>query len=81
MGSAPPRSAQCEVGVIRGKPGNAEVHVTPPGGLTRVLTFIGDKVTANGGAKVKATRDDDTWLVDVNDYEHYTIPEAVISGG
>ena len=29
------------IGVIRGEPGNAEVHVTPPGGLTRVLTFMG----------------------------------------
>ncbi|HAY28223.1 MAG TPA: hypothetical protein DIT03_11175 [Candidatus Accumulibacter sp.] len=36
---------QCEFAVIRGKPGNAEVHITPPGGLERVLTFMGDKVT------------------------------------
>ena len=68
-------------GVIRGKPGNAEVHVTPPGGFKRVLTFIAGKVTADSGAGVKTTRSADEWLVDVNDYEHYRIPDAVISGG
>lgn len=72
---------QCEFGVIRGKPGNAEVHITPPGGLKRVLTFMGDKVTTNPGEKVKAVKQGDDWSVEVNDYEHYTIPEAVISGG
>jgi hypothetical protein len=71
---------QCEFGVIRGKPGNAEVHITPPGGLKRVLTFIGNTVTS-GSEKVKATKRGDEWSVEVNDYEHYTIPEAVISGG
>jgi hypothetical protein len=72
---------QCEFGVIRGKPGNAEVHITPPGGLKRVLTFMGDKVTTNPGEKVKATKHGDEWSIEVNDYEHYTIIEAVISGG
>jgi hypothetical protein len=72
---------QCEFGVIRGKPGNAEVHITPPGGLKRVLTFMGDKVTTNPGEKVKAVKKQYDWEVEVNDYEHYTIPEAVVSGG
>ena len=81
MGSAAPGSAQCDFGVIRGKPGNAEVHVTPPGGFKRVLTFLGDKVTADGAAGVKAAKSGDEWVVDVNDYEHYRIPTAVISGG
>jgi hypothetical protein len=81
MGSAPKSSAQCDFGVIRGKPGNAVVHATPPGGFKRVLTFAGDKVTSDAGAKVTATKSGDTWTVDVNDYEHYQIPEAVISGG
>lgn len=72
---------QCEFGVIRGKPGNAEVHITPPGGLKRVLTFMGDKVTTNPGEKLKAVKQGDDWSVEINDYEHYTIPEAVISGG
>ncbi len=75
------RPSECQFGVIRGKPGNAEVHITPPGGLKRVLTFMGDKVTTNPGEKVKAVKQGDDWSVEVNDYEHYTIPEAVISGG
>ena len=72
---------QCEFGVIRGEPGNAEVHITPPGGLTRVLTFMGANVTTNPGEKVEAVKQGYDWSVKVNDYEHYTIPEAVISGG
>ena len=74
-------SAQCDYGVVRGKPGNAEVHVTPPGGFKRVLTFAVGKVTADSGASVKATKSGDLWSVDVNDYEHYRIPDAVVSGG
>ena len=81
MGSAPQGSAQCDFGVIRGKPGNAEVHLTPPGGFKRVLTFAGGTVTSEAGAKVKASKSGDLWSVDVNDYEHYRIPDAVISGG
>jgi hypothetical protein len=81
MGDGPQGTAQCDFGVIRGKPGNAKVHVTPPGGFKRVLTFIGEKVTSDGGATVKASKSGDLWLIDVNDYEHYRIPDAVISGG
>ncbi len=79
MGNDKP--VQCEFGVIRGKPGNAEVHITPPGGFKRVLTFMGDKVTTTPGQNLKAVKQGDKWSVEVNDYEHYTIPEAVISGG
>jgi hypothetical protein len=68
--------------VIRGKPGNAEVHITPPGGLKRVLIFMGDKVTTtNPGEKIKAVKQGYDWVIEVNDYEHYTIPEAVVQGG
>ena len=81
FGDAPQGSAQCDFGVIRGKPGNAEVHLTPPGGFKRVLHFAGDKVTADAGVKLKVTKKGDLWSVDVNDYEHYQIPEAVIVGG
>jgi hypothetical protein len=80
-GNAPQGSAQCDFGVIRGTPGNAVVHVTLPGAYQRVLTFAGGKVTADGGASVKSAKRGDQWTVDVNDYEHYNIPEAVITGG
>jgi len=79
MGNDDP--VQCEFGVIRGKLGNAEVHITPPGGLKRVLIFIGDTVTTNEGEKIKAVKQDGEWLIEVNDYEHYRIPESVIFGG
>ena len=81
MGNAALGSSQCEFGVIRGAPGNAQVHVTPPGGFKRVLTFSGGKVSVDGGSKMKVSRSGDDWLVEVNDYEHYRIPDAGISGG
>lgn len=81
LGEAAPGAALCDFGVIRGRPGNAEVHVTLPGGLKRVLVFVGDKISSDPGAKVRASKQGDTWSVEVNDYEHYRIPEAVISGG
>ncbi len=81
LGEAAAASAQCTFGVIRGKPGYAEVHVTPAGGLKRVLTFAGPKVSSEAGSKVKAGKQGDTWSIEVNDYEHYQIPEAMIFGG
>ena len=82
MGNAPPGSQQCPFGVIRGQRGYAEVEVTPPGGMKRVLIFDGTKVSAGGsGNQVKANKSGDTWNVEVNDYEHYRVPEAVINGG
>lgn len=81
QGDAPQGSAQCNFGVIRGQPGNAAVHVMPPGGFKRTLNFAGNKVSSEGDAKVEATKSGDMWSVTVNDYEHYQIPQAVISGG
>ena len=72
---------QCEFGVIRGKPGRAEVHITTPSGLKRVLTFMGDTVTTDPGDKVNAVKRGDAWEVEVKGGEHYTIPEAVVLGG
>lgn len=80
MGNAPMGSTQCEFGVIRGKPGNAEVHIKPAGGLERVLSFRGNTVTS-GSDKVKATKAGDLWTIEVNDYEHYQVSDSVISGG
>ncbi len=81
MGDAAPGSQDCEAKVIRGAPGQAEVHISPPGGFTRVLKFSGETVLSDGDAKVKASKSGDMWSVEVDDYEHYQIPEAVISGG
>ena len=79
LGDAPQGSTQCDFGVIRSTSGNAELHVTPPGGFQRKLIFAGVKVTTDGTVRVKKSGGD--WLIEVNDYEHYRIPEAVISGG
>jgi hypothetical protein len=80
MGNAPMGSTQCEFGVKRGKPGDADVYIKPAGGLERVLSFRGNTVTS-GKEKVKASKSGDLWTIEVNDYEHYQIYEAVISGG
>ena len=80
MGNAPMGSTPCEFGVVRGKPGNAEVHIRPAGGPERVLSFRGDTVTS-GSDKVKASKSGDLWMIDVNDHEHYQVSESVISGG
>ena len=79
LGNGPPM--QCEFGVIRGKPGRAEVHITMPSGLKRVLTFMGDTVTTDPGDKVNAVKRGDAWEIEVKGGEHYTIPEAVVQGG
>jgi hypothetical protein len=81
MGDSAPNSSQCAFGIVRGAAGKAEVHVTPPGGFKRVLTFADETVSTNDGSTVQVGRSGDYWLIDVNDYEHYRIPDAVISGG
>lgn len=81
MGAAPQGSAQCDFGVIRGESGNAQVYVTPPGGFERILIFNGEKVISKEDAQVQAQKSGDLWLIDVNDYEHYRVPDAVITGG
>lgn len=79
LGTEAPTS--CAFGVIRRGPGQARVHLTLPGGAERIVDFSGSQVTAPGAASVKATKQGDTWWVDVNDAERYRIPEAVILGG
>ena len=83
MGDAPAGSQLCNFGVIRGQRGYAEVEITPPGGFKRVLIFDGAKVSVGGGGddKLKTSQSGDTWNVEVNDYEHYLVPDGVINGG
>jgi hypothetical protein len=42
---------------------------------------MGDKVSTDASEKIKAKKHGYDWDIEVNDYEHYTVPEAVISGG
>jgi hypothetical protein len=79
-GGNAPGSAQCALGVIRGRPGYAEVHVTAPGGERRVLRFAGASMSMDSGPPVSATKRDGMWSVSIGD-ERYLIPEAVIDGG
>jgi hypothetical protein len=89
VGPDPQGSANCSFGVIRGEAGRAEVHLAAPGfdvklhkGDLRILRFNGKTVTsANPKEKVTATRESDSWLIGVNDFYFYTIPDAVIVGG
>ncbi len=75
------KPARCEFGVIRGKPGSAELHITLPGGLKRVLTFMGQTVTASPDTTIKPAKLGDGWSIEVNHHERYIVPKAVISGG
>jgi hypothetical protein len=71
----------CPYGVIRGGPDRAELRISPPGGMQRVLKFAGKDVTAPGSQSVKASEQGDEWTVEVNDFERYRIVDAVINGG
>jgi hypothetical protein len=83
MGKEAPR--MCDVGVFRGKPGQAQVQITLPMDMKRTLTFAGNQVTADSNASrpatVKSRKQADEWTVEVNDFETFRIPDAVINGG
>jgi hypothetical protein len=82
-------SSQCSFGVIRRSSGEADVYLADPGfdvtihkTQLRILKFVGARVTsANATEKVTAERRGDEWLVSVNGFRYYTIPDAVIVGG
>ena len=80
-GGAGGAAGACEFGVIRGRPGHAEVHVTGPAGARRVLRVAGDQASAGDGTAVRALRSGDPWQVEVDGREQYRVPAAVISGG
>lgn len=89
VGPDPKGSAQCSFGVIRSGAGKAEVYLADPGfdvslhkDKLRILRFEGSNVTSsNPKDKVAATKQGDNWSISVNDFNFYTIPEAVINGG
>jgi len=82
IGPAGKGSAECEFGVIRGTPGTAEVHITSPGGERRVIRFT-DGVVSSPDPDVTLTFEKraDEWVIGINDFEYYVIPEAVVYGG
>jgi hypothetical protein len=90
VGPDPKGSARCSFGVIRGGPGNAEVHLAPvgydvmlhPDKVETILLFKGDTATsADPKDKVTAEKRGDEWSIGVNDVRFYTIYDAVIVGG
>ncbi len=82
FGSEPMGSGECDFGVIRMGYGKAEVHITTHGGPERVLLFDGDNVkTENNELGLKASKSGDEWMITINDFEHFRIPDAVIYGG
>lgn len=90
VGTDPKGSAQCAFGVIRRGPGKAEVRLAAPGydighakpEDLRVLHFDGAQVSGgDASVKVNATKHGDEWSVDVNGFNFYTVPEAVVDGG
>lgn len=89
VGTDPKGSSQCSFGVIRRGDGQADVYLAQPGydvtlhrDKLRTLRFAAGRVTsADAGEKVTYQKQGDDWLVAVNDFYYYTIPEAVIVGG
>lgn len=90
VGPDPKGSAQCSFGVIRGASGEAKVYLASVGydvtlnkdKIETVLVFKGDAVTsADPKDKVIAKKQEDEWSIGVNDFDFYSIPEALISGG
>lgn len=74
-------SVMSDFGVIRKSSSSAEVHVTYPNSLKRVLIFNNGEWTSPGAQGVKVNRQSGVWEVIVNDYEHYMIPDEIITGG
>lgn len=89
VGTDPKGSNHCSFGVVRGGQGKAEVYLAEPGfdvtihkDHVRVLRFTGNTVTSSDSSeRVTAARESDNWLITVNDFYFYTIPDAVINGG
>lgn len=81
LGDASKGFDQCPFGVIRKGQGVAQVDVTPPGGFKRKLYFNHDRIKTDNNGKIKAHKENDMWIIEVNDYEYYKIFDAVIVGG
>ncbi len=80
MGDAEMGSTMADFGVVRTGNGTATVDIHPKGGLKRTLKFANGEWTCEG-SKLSTKREGDEWIVTIDDYDHYTIPDAVIYGG
>lgn len=50
--------------------------------FNRILEFKGDEVKCNDAdVKLQCSREADNWEITINDFEHFTIPDAVVNGG
>lgn len=76
-------SRSVKFGVIRKGNGIAEVHTGFDTMPKRVFVFQNGKWTCSSAdCKIKAAKSaTDEWVISVNDYEHYSIPDAVVYGG
>lgn len=89
VGTDPKGSANCSFGVIRKGRDRADVYLADPGfdvklhkDHLRLIRFAGNTVTsANPKERVNVTMQSDNWLVSVDDFHFYTIPDAVVNGG
>jgi hypothetical protein len=81
MGNEAKGSVMSDFGVIRQSSSSAEIHVTYPNLMKRVLKFNNGEWTSPGAQSVKVNRQSGEWEVILNDYEHYFIPDEIITGG
>ncbi len=86
VGPDPKGSAQCPFGVIRQGGERAEVHLAQPGQALSadpiVLQFDGSRVAArNMKLRIFGRHHGDEWEINVNDFNFFTVPDAVINGG
>ena len=81
MGNEAKGAVMSDFGVIRKSSSSAEVHVTYPNLMKRVLKFNNGEWTSPGAQSVKVNRQSGEWEVILNDYEHYFIPDEIITGG
>jgi hypothetical protein len=80
------KPAQCDLGVVREKPGKGFMMVFWPDGGNRVLYYEKgqivryDEAQSDGGAKLTVKREGDMQYVTIGDM-HFEIFDAIMTGG
>lgn len=80
LGGAAKGSSTATFGVVRYANGSAKIDVSVKGLIPRKLVFSQGKWSCADNS-VTSKHVGDEWEVILNDYEHYFIPVAVITGG